>query len=141
MNDPLIIEEVYNASIEEVWQVLIDENKMRIWYFPQLQKFKPIVGFKFVFNNDGSSYQKEWIVTKVEEGRLFAHSWSYLGYPGNSEVQFELIREGESTRLILNHAGLNSFPSDPHFARIRFENGWKQILGSNLRNCLSKKAV
>jgi uncharacterized protein YndB with AHSA1/START domain len=141
MNDPLIIEEVYNASIEDVWQVLTDENKMRIWYFPQLQKFKPIIDFKFVFNNDGSSYQKEWIVTNVEEGRLFTHSWSYQGYPGHSEVQFELVREGETTRLILTHAGLNSFPSDPHFARIRFENGWKQILGSNLRNCLSKKAV
>ena len=74
METPFHLEQVYDASIQQVWQALTDEHKMRDWYFPQLIKFKPLVGFEFVFSTDGSSYQKEWRVTKVDDGRVLAHS-------------------------------------------------------------------
>jgi len=138
METPFEFEQVYDAPIERVWQALTDENEMRDWYFPQLQKFRPVVGFEFVFSNYGSSYQKEWRVTKVEAGRVLAHSWIYKGYPGSSEVSFELVKQGDKTGLKLTHTGLSSFPQDPHFARKRFEDGWKQILGTNLKNHLAR---
>jgi uncharacterized protein YndB with AHSA1/START domain len=141
MDTPFVLEQVYDAPARKVWQALTDENSMREWYFPQLIKFKPVVGFEFVFSNDGSPFQKEWYVTKVEDDRLLAHSWIYKGYPGSSEVTFELFEQGEKTRLKLTHTGLASFPTDAHFARHRFEDGWKQILGSNLKNHLSKDAA
>jgi uncharacterized protein YndB with AHSA1/START domain len=137
MDTPFVLEQVYDAPIKKVWQALTDENRMRTWYFPQLMKFEPIVSFEFVFFNDGSLYQKEWRVTKVEDRRTLAHSWVYKGYPGSSEVTFELFKEGDKTRLELTHTGLASFPTDAHFARHRFEEGWKQILGINLKNHLA----
>jgi len=139
METPFKFEHVYDAPIEMVWRALTNENEMRAWYFPQLKEFKPIVGFDFVFANDGSSYQKEWRVTKVEYGSVLAHSWIYRGYAGSSEVNFELFKEGDKTRLILTHTGLASFPHDQHFARHRFEDGWKQILGINLKNHLVQR--
>ena len=93
MSTPLIKEFNYNVPIEKVWQALTDKVKMKKWYFPQLQKFEPIVGFKFQFNDKSAGYQKEWIVTKVKESRTLAHSWAYKGYPGNSEVIFDLFSE------------------------------------------------
>jgi uncharacterized protein YndB with AHSA1/START domain len=138
MDTPFVTEQLYNAPIEKVWQALTDKNKMREWYFPQLRAFEPVVGFAFEFANDGSPYQKEWRVTQVVEGRKLAHSWVYTGYPGSSEVTFEVVAEGDKTRLILTHTGLASFPQAPHFARHRFEDGWKQIIGSNLKNHLEK---
>ena len=138
MDTPFVLEQVYNVPTIEVWQALTDENRMREWYFPQLIKFKPIEGFEFVFSNDGSSYQKEWRVTKIEEGRVLAHNWIYKGFPGSSEVTFELFEEGDKVRLTVTHTGLASFPNDAHFARQRFEEGWKQILGINLKNHLTK---
>lgn len=70
METPFEFEQVYDASIEKAWQALTDENKMRQWYFPQLMKFNSVIGFEFVFSNDGSPYQKEWRVTKIEDGRV-----------------------------------------------------------------------
>jgi uncharacterized protein YndB with AHSA1/START domain len=138
MDTPFVLEQVYDTPSRDVWKALTDENRMREWYFPQLIKFKPNEGFEFVFSNDGSPYQKEWLVTRVEDGRLLAHSWIYKGFAGSSEVTFELFEEGDKTRLRLTHTGLASFPNDAHFARHRFEDGWKQILGINLKNHLAK---
>lgn len=114
-------------QLKKVWQTLTETDKMRQWYFPQLTDFKPVVGFKFKFKDDGSAYQKEWTVTEVINGRKLAHTGVYNGYPGMSEVTFELFHEGDKTRLKLTHTGLESFPNDPHFARSRFEGGWATL--------------
>ncbi|CAN5468378.1 hypothetical protein BH09PSE5_BH09PSE5_23070 [soil metagenome] len=140
MDAPLVVEETYAAPIEKVWKALTDEDQMRAWYFPQLKKFAPVVGFDFEFDDDGASFKKEWRVTQVVDGTKLSHSWSYVGHPGASEVNFELFKEGAGTRLRVTHTGLASFPPDPHFARKRFEDGWRQILGVNLENHLSVRS-
>jgi uncharacterized protein YndB with AHSA1/START domain len=138
MSTPFVIEQVYEAPIEKVWRALTETDAMKAWYFPQLQQFEPVVGFRFAFAHDGSPYQKEWVVTAVETGRKLAHSWTYRNYPGSSEVTFELRGEGVGTRLRLTHTGLESFPADPHFARRRFADGWAQLVGRNLKDYLAK---
>jgi uncharacterized protein YndB with AHSA1/START domain len=137
MDMPFVMEQIYDSPIETVWEALTDEDQMRAWYFPQLKHFRPAVGFMFEFVDDGSPYQKEWQVTQLAEGRRLAHSWVYKGYPGRSEVIFDLTAEGGKTRLRLTHTGLASFPDDPHFARERFESGWQRILGVNLKQHLA----
>ena len=139
MNTPLTKDFNYNVPIEEVWQALTDKDKMKKWYFPQLQKFEPIVGFKFQFDDDGAGYQKEWIVTKVAEGKTLAHSWAYIGYPGSSEVIFDLFSEENKTRLKITQTDLDSFTNHPHFKRERFEWGWDNLLGQNLKHLLENR--
>ena len=128
--------QVYDAHLENVWQALTDPDAMKVWYFPQLRKFEPVVGFVMKFEDDRSTYRKHWQVTQVMNKRRLAHTWTYDGYPGTSEVIFELSREGDKTLLKLTHSGLGSFPDDPHFARHRFEEGWKSIIGYKLKNYL-----
>lgn len=136
MEIPLIKEFTYNVPIEEVWQALTDLDKMKEWYFPQLQKFEPIVGYKFHFDDSHSEYHKEWIVTKVTEGKTLAHSWAYKGYSGTSEVTFDLFADRNKTTLRVTQTGLESFPNHSHFKRERFEFGWENLLGQNLKQLL-----
>ena len=136
MNEPFVLEILYATSVRNLWDALTNEEKMREWYFPQLTRFRPVVGFNFEFENDGSRFQKEWRVTQVVEKEKLAHSWTYKGYPGTSEVVFELFAEGSRTRMKLTHSGLANFPEDPHFDRSRFEAGWHNILEKNLRSFL-----
>lgn len=141
MSTALIKEFSYNVPIEKVWWALTYKDKMKKWYFPQLQKFEPKVGFKFQFNDDGAKYQKEWVVTKVIEGKTLAHSWSYKDYPGSSEVTFDLFSDGDKTRLRVTQTNLESFPDHPHFKRERFEWGWNNLLGQNLKDLLENSSL
>ena len=136
MSIPLIKDFHYNVLIEKVWQALTAKESMKKWYFPQLQEFEPVVGFKLQFDQSDAEYQEEWIVTKVIEGKTLAHSWAYKGYPGSSEVVFDLSSEGNKTKLRVTQTGLESFPNDPHFKRERFEWGWDNLLGQNLKQLL-----
>ncbi|RZM29061.1 MAG: SRPBCC domain-containing protein [Pedobacter sp.] len=109
MDTPFVIDHLYNAPIDKVWQTLSNEDSMKEWYFSQLESFEPVVGYDFLFSNDGSPYQKARRVTKVVDAQLLAHSWIYKDHPGSSEVPFELFADGERTRLKLTHTRLDSF--------------------------------
>ncbi len=140
MNTPFVIERVYDAPVEKVWQAITNKDKMKEWYF-DLKEFRPELGFEFEFV--GGSKEKQYVhlcrITEVIDGRKLSHTWSYKDYPGSSEVTFELFEEGGKTRLRLTHTGLESFPAERDFARHSFETGWTQIIGTNLKNYLEEK--
>ena len=138
MNTPLIKEFSYKVPVYEVWQALTETEKMKIWYFPQLKEFEPKIGFEIKFEDRGDQFQKKWIVTEIVKHKTFAHNWSYKGYKGESEVTFELFPIANGTKIRVTHNGIESFPDNPHFKRERFEWGWNNLLGKNLKTLLEK---
>jgi uncharacterized protein YndB with AHSA1/START domain len=137
--EPFVIERTYNAPIDKVWQAITDKDKMKQWYF-DLKEFKSEVGFEFQFT--GGSEEKQYLhickITEVIPGKKLSHSWQYDGYPGESFVTFELLDEGDKTRLKLTHAGLETFPPEKDFARESFTAGWTYIIGKSLFEYLEK---
>jgi uncharacterized protein YndB with AHSA1/START domain len=137
--EPFVIERTYNAPAGKVWQAITDKDKMKQWYF-DLKEFKPEVGFEFQFT--GGTKEKSYLhlckITEVIPGKKLTHTWTYDGYSGESFVTFELFDEGSKTRLKLTHAGLETFPPDPGFARTNFETGWTSIIGKSLKEYLEK---
>ena len=135
LGDELVIERTFNASIDKVWRAITDKAAMKQWYF-DLADFKPEVGFAFRFS--GGDKCNEYVhlceVTEVIPGRKLAYSWGYEGYEGASVLSFELFDEGDKTRLILIHTGLETFPQDnPAFAKSSFAGGWANIIGEKLK--------
>jgi len=136
---PFVIERTYNASADRVWQAITDRDKMEQWYF-KLKEFKPEVGFEFEF--EGGPPEKTFLhlckVTEVIPGKKLTHSWRYDGYEGNSFVTWEIFDEDDKTRVKLTHAGLETFPALPEFAKENFVMGWTEILGRMLKEYLEK---
>jgi uncharacterized protein YndB with AHSA1/START domain len=131
---PLVIERTFNAPIARVWKALTDAGEMRRWYF-DLTEFKAEVGFEFGFtvDHEGIKYDHRCKVIEVIPQKELAYTWRYEGYEGDSLVTFELLAEGDKTRLKLTHEGLETFPKLPSFARKNFMGGWTQIIGSSLK--------
>ena len=134
--EPIVVERVYNAPAHRVWEAITDKEKMAKWYF-QLDRFEPTVGFEFSF--EGGSENQTYVhlckVVEVVPGKKIAYTWRYKDHPGNSLVTWEVIPEGDQTRVKLTHEGLETFPQDkPDFAKSSFQAGWTDIVGKLLKD-------
>jgi Uncharacterized conserved protein len=140
--EPLVVEQLLNAPIDQVWEAISENSKMRHWYF-DIPKFEAVPGFEFEFygSKDNTRYLHLCKVISVEPDRKLSYSWKYKGYPGESFVTFELFDENGQTRLRLTHDGLETFGIDNRdFARENFNEGWNHIIGTSLRNYVEGQA-
>ena len=134
-NQPLIIERILDAPLEKVWKALTDKTQMKEWYF-QLDEFKAEPGFEFKFDveHEGNHWIHHCKVQEVLPYEKLSYTWKYEGYPGESLVSWELMPEGDQTRVKIVHTGLETFPQNiPSLAKTSFEAGWTSILGTSLR--------
>ncbi|MDP2385573.1 MAG: SRPBCC domain-containing protein [Bacteroidota bacterium] len=140
-NNSIIVERTYNATIEKVWNAISNKEEMKKWYF-DLAEFKAEVGFKFQFTGgppDGVQYLHLCEITEVIPEKKLTYSWKYDGYEGISFVTFELTPIGNTTKLVLTHSGVDSFPkSNKDFGKHNFVEGWTQIIGMALPEYLNK---
>lgn len=142
-NEPFVIEGTFDAPISAVWKAITDKNDMKQWCF-DIAAFQPEVGFEFQFEggNEENRYLHLCQVTEVVVGKKLSYSWRYDGYEGNTLVIFELIAEGEKTKLKLTHEGLETFPASiPDFEKENFAAGWTQIIGTLLREFVEKDTI
>lgn len=139
--EAFVIEQTYQAPMENVWRAITNKEEMKQWYF-DLAEFKPEVGFEFCFMGgpaEDRQYQHICKITEVVSGKKIAYSWRYECYQGNTMVTFELFDEGKQTRLKLTHEGLESFPADnPDLAKESFAEGWTWIVKTSLTEYLNK---
>ncbi|MGZ5253671.1 MAG: SRPBCC family protein [Flavitalea sp.] len=140
MNNPVIIvERLFDKTIDQVWKAITDNQEMKKWYF-DLPEFRAEEGFKFEFYG-GPSPEKQYLhqceVVEVVPEKILVYTWKYDGYPGTSYVSFELFPQDSNTLLRLTHTGLETFAStNPDFAVSNFQEGWDAIVHENLRNYL-----
>lgn len=138
---PIVVEETFDSSASKIWKAISDKDEMKLWYF-DLKEFKPEVGFKFDFTggpDDGEQYLHLCEITEVEMEKKLTYSWRYDGYEGNSFVTFELIPQGNNTKLRLTHRGLETFPkSNPDLDAKNFVAGWNDIIHRSLKGYLAK---
>ena len=140
VTDAVVVERTFNAPVAKVWKALTDVDQMREWYF-DLKEFNPTVGFEFEFvvEHEGNRYHHLCRVTEVIPEKKIAYTWRYKDQPGDSLVTLELFAEGDKTRLKLTHSGIETFPKTPAYARKNFENGWTQIIGTELKQFVERK--
>jgi uncharacterized protein YndB with AHSA1/START domain len=139
---PVTVERIFNAPVEKVWSALTDIKQMRLWYFPQLENFKPEQGFETQFNvhHEGKDFMHLWKVKEVMPLKKIAIEWKYAGYPGSSLVSFELFPDANKTRLVLTHEGIESFmpAKHPELAKKNFVEGWTAFMDKELKEFLEK---
>ncbi len=137
----VVVEEMYEATIQTVWKALTDKEEMKKWYF-DLSEFKAEVGFEFQFAGQGvkgEHYMHLCKITEVIPLKRLQYSWAYENLKGFSLVTFDLFKEGNKTRLTLTHTGIETFPQDnTDFDLKNFEGGWTALLTKYLKEYLAK---
>lgn len=139
-DEPIVVEQIFNSSIESVWSAITNLSEMHRWYFENIPSFQPTVGFETKFNvkSETRSFMHLWKVLKVIPNKLIKYNWKYENYTGDSNVIFELFEEEDKTRLKLTVEILADFPeSIPEFKRESCEGGWKYFIKDRLKEYLN----
>jgi uncharacterized protein YndB with AHSA1/START domain len=138
-DEPIVVEQTFNSSIESVWNSITEIGQMRQWYFENIPAFKPEIGFETQFkvqSNDRNFFHK-WKVIEVEHLKMIKYSWEFEDYPGQSTVTFELLKQDNVTKLRLTIDILENFPEDiSEFTRESCIAGWTYFINNKLKDYL-----
>jgi uncharacterized protein YndB with AHSA1/START domain len=99
------------APIEQVFTALSTKNGLSKWFTTDSEMlFEPRVGGKVRFHEYGVEISGEVLVFDPPERLSF--SWNQIppGYPEPTVVNFELVSEGEGTRVHVVHSGFDKLP-------------------------------
>ena len=136
--EPIVVEDEFDNSLETVWAAITEIEHMREWYFENIPSFKPEVGHEveFLVEAGERSFLHQWKISKVIPQKLIEYSWNYGGYSGDSFVTFEL-QENHYTKFRLTHTVTKDFPVDiPEFKRESGIAGWRYFINQRLKNYL-----
>jgi uncharacterized protein YndB with AHSA1/START domain len=88
-------ETLVEASPEEVWEALTDEDRLQEWLAPEVE-LDPVEGGEIAVR-DGDD-RRTGVVETVEDGERFAFTWSRPG-EGESFVEFRIEALPGGTRV------------------------------------------
>ncbi|WP_411031840.1 SRPBCC family protein [Spongiimicrobium sp. 3-5] len=136
---PIIVEEIYQTSLKNVWKAITEPNQMNQWFFEQIQSFKAEEGFQteFLVEVENRKFTHLWTIAEVKLHHKIKYQWRYREYPGDSFVTFELMEENKKTRLKLTAEVKEDFPGNiPEFKRESCVGGWNYFIKESLKNYL-----
>jgi len=138
---PIVVEQTFDARVEDVWKAITEIDLMRQWYFDNIPAFRPEVGFETQFSvtSEARDFQHMWRVTEVVPHQKIAYDWRYGNFPGDGFVVFELSRQGDLTSLTLTCHVRETFPDDiPEFRRESCIGGWEYFIQKSLKEYLER---
>ena len=141
INQPIVVEQTFNASIKTVWSAITEIDQMRQWFFNNIEDFKAEVGFKTQFNvtSEKRNFLHLWEITEVEPFKKIVYNWKYKEYPGNSFVHFELFEEKNETKLKATSIVTEAFPNNiTEFEPESCRAGWNYFIKQNLKEFIKK---
>lgn len=101
-------ERLYNHPIESVWAAISSSEALTDWFMEA--DFKPEAGYRFTFKDkpqggwDGVLVGE---VLKAEPPHLLTYTWTGNQMSTITNVQWRLTREGNGTRVTLEHDGFD----------------------------------
>ena len=136
---PIIISQLYESSLAEVWHALSNKEALKTWYFP-VQNYSFEVGktFSFYESDHSQNFLHKCEFLRIEPQKIIEYTWTYPHYSnGISVLKWELFPEGNQTKVQITHSGTeNLSDAGPDFKWSNFEKGWNAILKTQLRNYL-----
>ncbi|EZH73271.1 ATPase [Aquimarina atlantica] len=136
---PIVVEEIYMTTLENVWKAITELDQMKKWFFEQIKSFEAKEGFEtqFVVEIENRKFTHLWKIEEVIPNQKIKYNWRYKEYEGDSFVTFELFENESNVKLRLITEIIHSFQSNvPEFTRESCVGGWEYFVKSSLKEYL-----
>ena len=120
-----------NSTADQVWDALVNPEKIKIYLFGTNTSSKWTAGNEIVFEGEyqGQHYRDKGIITKIKTNEVFEYTY-WTGFSGLEDkeenyslVRFELQEKGNAVVLLLTQQGFPNEQGAEHSSV-----AWKQIL-------------
>lgn len=132
---PILVEQDFKVSVDQLWSAITSPEEMRQWFFPQMLDFQLNKGFytDFLITNEGRNFTHQWTVVEVVPHEKITVRWQFLEYPGDSHVTFHVSENENGSHLKLSVQVLQDFQDDiPEFTRESAVGGWNYFICEKL---------
>jgi len=143
MAETIVVEQELAAPPDAVWLAVTVPERMRSWYFEQIDDFRAEVGFttRFDVTSGGRVFRHLWEVTAVVPQERLTYEWRYAGFPGVGATEWRLAETPAGTRLVLTWTEIERFPREiPEFRPESGRAGWEYFLRERLPGFLRESA-
>ncbi len=128
MKDSITKEKVFSHSIDKVWKAISVAEEISSWFVKA--DFKPEVGYKYEFRALGDEVCP-LISGVVKEATPYTliYTWEVENTNVETLVKWELEKEGEHTKLRIEHTGISNYPEDSAIKMFEsFNEGWNNCV-------------
>ncbi|MGB0428358.1 MAG: SRPBCC family protein [Flavobacteriales bacterium] len=129
MTKTITKEKTFNHSIDKVWNAISKGEELTKWFINA--DFKPEKEFEYTFTSEPNEKGCTTITGKVLEANPYTliYTWIVAGTSVETTVTWKLTSEGETTKLYLEHAGIEHYSGETALAMMEsFEGGWTNCL-------------
>ncbi|MDG1476671.1 MAG: SRPBCC domain-containing protein [Vicingaceae bacterium] len=125
MKDIITREEVINHPVEKVWNAISRAEEISTWFIKA--DFKAEAGTKYQFTASEENGCIN-ITGEVKEATPYTliYTWIVEGTDVVTKVKWKLEKEGEGTKLYLEHSGIANYSGDSAIKMFEsFSGGWQ----------------
>lgn len=140
--EPIIVEQFFENSAEELWLAITEVDRMVKWFFDNIPDFKAEVGFEtnFDVSTGERNFPHRWTILEVIPNNKIVYHWRYDNYPGEGYVTFEIDGSEDGSNLSVVAEGMHTFPQDvPEFSRESCVGGWQYFINQRLRSYMKEQ--
>lgn len=133
---PIVVSQDIECSKEKVWTAITVVDKMRKWYFEQLERFEAKLGFSthFLILNANKRFTHRLKVTYVKTYDSISYLWRYDEYEGVSKSNFKIVETAKGVNVTITCTGLETFPQNvDEFKPQSCQAGWEYFI-NRLKN-------
>ena len=130
MKDVITKEQVFNHSIDKVWNAISVGEEISTWFINADFKAEP--GYKYTFTaGEEKGCTKITGVVKEATPYTLIYTWIVENTDVETTVKWALEKVGEKTKLVLQHSGISNYTNETAVTMFgHFSAGWD--------NCVSQ---
>ncbi|WP_339751435.1 SRPBCC domain-containing protein [uncultured Winogradskyella sp.] len=139
MNKTITKEKVFNHPIDQIWNAITKAEEISTWFIKA--DFKAEKGFNYTFKSEPNEKGCTVISGTVKEASpyVLVYTWIVADTKVETTVTWTLEDLGNSTKLSLEHSGIENYAGETAIAMFEsFNGGWDNCI-NGLTNYLKEE--
>ncbi len=129
MKDVIRKEQIFNHSIESVWNAITKQEEISSWFIKA--DFRAEKGYQYTFNSDGENCSSIKGEIKEASPYTLVYTWIVTENPVETTVKWVLEEVETGTKLSLEHSGISQYKGETAITMFdSFNGGWNNCVSS-----------